>query len=531
VYSVSRVRIEETLLFRENTLLRGEVVSLRALIAEQEKCRQERDAQHGIELERLREIIVGLKRQAFGAKKERWIDDKQGELGVFNEAEVEAKKPEGDEPENEVQVKSFTRTRGKRRPLPENLPREIVPVELPESERFTEDGQPLRIIGKEISEKLVYEPAVMKVIEYHRLRYGVDSGETIKTAPPVPMIVPKGIPTGSLIAAIVTGKYADGLPLYRQEDILSRQGVDIPRCTMARWIIQAHLACVPIWNVLQDRLMASPYVSCDETHTQVLKEKGRRAESKSWMWVRANPSDEKKIALFDYDPHRSGDVAKRLFADYRGFLQADAYGAYNPLEKQEGVVRIGCNMHGRRGFEKAAKEGSQSGRPLANQALAYYHRLYDIEERAKKEGMTWQERHELRQKEARPIWDEFKAWADENSAKVPPKSKIGEAFHYFIGEYEYLIGYLRDGRLEMDNGFTERAIRKFAIGRNNWLFADTEDGANASALFYSFVVTAKLNGVNPYWALRAIFEQVPLAKTIEDYERLADLLLSPAQTA
>lgn len=145
--------------------------------------------------------------------------------------------------------------------------------------------------------------------------------------------------------------------------------------------------------------------------------------------------------------------------------------------------------------------------------------------------MSWPERFELRNAEARPIWDEMKAWADENSAKVPPKSKIGEVFHYFLGEYTYLTGYLQDGRLEVDNGFAERVIRKFAIGRNNWMFSDTEGGANASALFYSFVITAKINDVNPYRALKAIFEQIPLAKTIDDYERLADLLLSPAQAA
>lgn len=492
--------------------------------------------QHASEISRLQEIILSLKRQAFGSKKERFIDNSQLELGVFNEAEAESKKADPEdqsvEPQDEqVQVKGFSRARGKRKPLPENLPREIVEVSLPESERFSADGQPLRVIGKEVSEKLVYEPATMKVIEYHRLRYGVDSGETIKTAPPVPMLIPKGIPTGSLVAAIATGKYADGLPLYRMEEIFARQGVDIPRSSMGRWIIQAHEVCTPIWNILQDRLLASSYVACDETHTQVLKEKGRRAESKSWMWVRTNPSDDQKIALFDYDPHRSGTVAKRLFAEYQGYLQADGYGAYNALEKQHGVTRIGCNMHGRRGFEKAAKEGAQSGKSLAQQALAYYQRLYEIEERAKKEDMSFTERHDLRQKEANPICDEFKAWAEEHSAQVPPKSKVGEAIHYFLNEYQYLIGYLRDGRIEMDNGFTERAIRKFAIGRNNWLFADTEDGANASALFYSFVVTAKLNGVNPYRALRAIFEQVPLAKTAEDYERLANLLLYPAQTA
>jgi transposase len=414
--------------------------------------------------------------------------------------------------------------------LPTHLPREVVTVELPENERFTEDGQPLRVIGKEISEKLVFEPSQMKVIEVHRCKYGVDSGEAIKTAPPIPSIIPKGIATPSLLAALVTAKYADGLPLYRQEDIFSRQGVDIPRCTMARWIVRGSSACMPIWNVLEERLMATPYTSCDETHTQVLKEKNRRAESKSWMWVRATPGAEQKIVLFDYDPSRSGDVAKRLFTDFKGFLQVDGYCGYTPLEKQPGIIRIGCNMHGRRGFEKAAKEGAKNGRPLAEQGLKYYQLLYDIEGRAKESCMSWSERKVLRDAEAGPIWDEMKVWAETNSEKVPPKSKIGEAFHYFLGEFDLLKGYLLDGCLEIDNGFAERMIRKFAIGRNNWMFSDTEGGAHASALFYSFVITAKINGVNPYKALTKLFEKIPLATTIDDFERLADLLLYPEKS-
>jgi transposase len=475
-------------------------------------------------------MILSLKRQAFGPKKERWEEQEQDAL-LFNEAEVESKKAEDDNEDEVVAVQGFERKRGKRKPLPENLPRTIVTVELPESERVSADGTPLKVVGKEVSEKLVYEPARIEVIEYHRLRYGEDSGDPIKTAPPVPAIIPKGIATPSLLSGIVTHKYADGLPLYRQEEMFARIGVELSRNSMARWVVQSAEASMPIWNVLEGWLLASDYVSCDETHTQVLKEKDRKAESKSWMWVRATPNDEKKIVLFDYDPHRSGDVAKRLFAEYCGNLQVDGYAAYNGVEKQEGVKRIGCNMHGRRGFEDAFKNGAKTGRSLAEQALKYYQRLYDIEDEAKEKGMSWPERFEFRNARAAPIWDEMKAWAEENSKKVPPKSKIGEAFGYFLGEYEYLRAYLSDGKIEMDNGFVERAIRKFAIGRNNWLFADTEDGANASAMFYSLIVTAKLNGVNPYVALKQIFERLPTAKTIEDYEALANLLLSPAALA
>lgn len=500
---------------------------------------QERIAFYEEESLRLHEIIRGLQKRAFGPKKERWESQEQGCL-VFNEAETLAAAGQPVEAEaaldadgvagaedEEVEVSGFKRKRGKRKSLPEHLPREVVIVELPESERKSAEGEPLKVIGKEVTEKLFYEPAKLKVFEYHHLRYGLDSGEPVKTAPPVPQIIPKGIPTASLLSAVVVAKYGDGLPLYRQEEIFSRQGVHIPRCTIARWIIRCSEAGMPVWNVLEDRLLASPYVSCDETHTQVLKEKGRSAESKSWMWIRATPSEQQKIVLFDYDPHRSGDVAKRLLADFQGFLQCDGYVAYDALEKKPGIVRIGCNMHGRRRYYEAADHGAKPGQTLAAQGVKYYERLYKIEEKAKEMSLSWADRKLLRDQEARPIWEEMKIWAETNSPKVPPKSKLGGAFHYFLAEYRYLTAYLQDGMLEMDNGFAERSIRKFAIGRNGWLFSDSEDGAHASALLYSFVVTAKVNGLNPYDRITRLFDQLPYAKTLEDYEKLADLLVSP----
>lgn len=507
-------------IFTENEELKSAVTGLELALAQE----KERNRFYEAETERLREMLIKFKKQAYGPRSERWESEEQALL--FNEAENLVKNPEDDEARDEarVNVGGFTRKRGKRKPLPTHLPREIVVVELPEAERFDELGNPLKVVGKEVSEKFSYEPPKMKVTEYHRLRYGVDAGEPVKTAPPVPSVIPKGIVTPSLLAAIVTGKYADGLPLYRQEEIFKRLGVDLSRTSMARWIIQAAGLARPIWNILEERLMESSYLVCDETHTQVLKEEGRKAQTKSWMWVRTNPCDLAKIILFDYDPHRSGEVAKRLFTDYRGTLQCDGYGAYNILEKEPGLIRIGCNMHGRRGF-KTAHDGSSKSKKFATVGLKFYRALYDIEEEAKKKQCSFTERHALRLSTAVPIWKEFKEWADSVYPKVPRKSSIGEALHYFINEYDYLTGYLKDGRLEIDNGFAERIIRKFAIGRNNWLFSDTPEGAEASSLFYSFVITAKLNGVNPYQALKKIFELIPLAKTVEDFERLANILL------
>jgi transposase len=522
------VTLPDTLsLFSELMELKNEYAGLKLLMDR----KNEQELLYQGEIEWLKEQLLRLQRDKFGPRKERWQSEEQNVL-LFNEAEVEAAKPDDDcleDSDPTITVESFARKRGKRKALPSHLPREIVNVELPADERFDAEGRPLKVVGKQVSEKFVFEPAVMKVIEYHRFRYGVDAGEPIKTALPVPMIIPKGIVTPSLLSDIVTKKYADGLPLYRQEEIWQRQDVHLSRSSMGRWIVQAATACIPVWNVLEEWLLIDPYVSCDETHTQVLKEKDRKPENKSWMWVRATPGRANPIVLFDYDPHRSGEVAKRLLADYRGFLQADAYGAYNPIEKQDGVTRIGCNMHGRRGFSDADK-GAKAGRSLAAVMLKYYDQLYDIEEKAKQQGLSWPERKILRDREAAPIWDEMKIWSEKTITQVPNKSLIGQALGYFVEQYDLLRGYLQDGMLEMDNGFAERAIRKFAIGRNNWMFSDTPEGAHASALFYSFVVTAKLNGVNPYQALKTIFEKIPTASSVEDYEALANLLLSPEKS-
>ena len=508
-------------LFSENELLKAENTGLRDrlnLSEEQNKHLKE-------EFEKLQETLRELKRQIFGKKSERWQSEEQI-LFIFDEIEVESKKPDvdSDETEAEVEVKGYKKKRGKRKPLPEHLEREIVKVELPPEEQFAEDGTPLKVLGYELSEKLDYEPAKTKVIQYQRAKYGVDSGDYITTAPPVPSIIPKGMAMPGLLAAIAVAKFADGLPLYRQEEIFKRQDIELNRTTMARWMVEVAKALQPIWNVLSDRVKESFYVSCDETRTQVLKEKGRTAESQSWMWVRSTPYGENKIVLFDYSPSRSGDVAVEILEGFKGFLQVDGYGGYNKLSKQDGVTRIGCSMHARRYFEKAHKVGAKSGKTLAEVALGYYKKLFELEENLREKPPD--ERYRLRLEEAKPIWDEFKEWADKNQAKVPPTSKIGKAFTYFSSEYEHLLGYLMDGRLEIDSGFVERCIRKFAIGRNNWMFSDSEAGVEASAILYSLVITAKINGVNPYRALKYIFTEIPKAQTLGEIENLADIIIA-----
>jgi len=473
----------------------------------------------------LTEQLRTLKRHQYGSKSERWESQEQLK---FNEAEVEARSPIPEKEDRVVEVRGHVKkVRGHRKPLPENLPREIIKVELPESEQITEQGEKLKVIGWEISEKLKYEPAQISVVEYHRAKYGVDSGDYEKTAPPIPSVIPKGIATPELLAAIVVGKYADGLPLYRLEEIFERQGVELSRTTMSRWMVQVASALMPLRNIFSDRMMSSYAISCDETSVQVLKENGRKAEDKSWMIVRATPCDKQKIILFDYSISRSGETMKNLFAGYEGRLLCDGLEVYSPLES-ESLFRFGCHMHARRKFEQAANDGAKSGKTIAAQVMDIYTKLYDFEEKCC--DYSADKKVNARQEHQKPLLEKIKNMADDHLGKIPDKSKLGQAFRYYLNEYTYLTRYLNDGRMEPDNGFTERAIRKFAIGRNNWLFSDTPDGAEASSLLYSLVVSAKLNGVNPYKALTKILTETPLAQSYEDFERLADLILTPETT-
>lgn len=477
----------------------------------------------------LKEQIAELKRNRFGKRSEGYETSEQ--VCLFNEAEIESQRPDPTDEEegevvSEVKVQGHTKKiRGHRRPLPENLAREVVKIELPKEEQFDEGGNALKIIGWETSEKLKYEPGKITVIQYQRAKYGVDQGDYVKTAPPVASIIPKGNATPELLAAIVVAKYADGLPLYRMEDFFKRHDIEISRQTMARWVIQVAQAAQPVFNVLSNRWINSFYVALDETKVQVLKESGRKAESDSWMIVRSTPFGEKRVILFDYRVSRGSDTMNKLLEGFKGFMQVDGLNSYDEAARDADVTRLGCGMHSRRRFEKAFVTGAKLGKGLGEVGLKHFKELYDLEEELRDKSI--EERYRIRLEKAKPIWETMQAWAEKKKGKVPKQSQIGGAFSYLLNEYEFLTNYLLDGRLEIDNGFTERAIRKFAIGRNNWLFSDTEDGANASALLYSLVVTAKINGVNPYKALVQLFTQLPLAKTDEDYTRLADLILAP----
>ncbi len=486
----------------------------------------------------LEEQIRVLKKAIFGSKSEKHRPD-EGEGGaqlhLFNEAEalVEEKKEEVP-----VVVPEHARQRPRRKPLPENLPRIEVIEDIEESEKVCACGAKLSRIGEDISEKLDIIPAKIQVIRTIRPKYacksceGVESdGPTVKIAPPPAQIIPKGIATPGLLAHVAVSKYADALPLYRQEKIFERIGVDISRSTMAGWMVMVAQGSKPVIDLLYSGLHSGPLINVDETPVQVLNEPGRANTTKSYMWVfRGGPPD-KPVVLFKYSETRSGEVPRDVLAGYSGYCQTDAFSGYDGLEAAHpGIMLVGCFAHVRRNFVKVidARGKAAKDKPgSAEVALKYIGQLYKIEKFARERELAPDGIVSLRKEKAVPVLEEFKAWMDKRLSQTPPKGLLGQALSYAITRWHKLIRYTENGYITPDNNAAENALRPFVVGRKNWLFAGHPNGAHAAATLYSLIETAKACGLDPYQYFRFLFSKLPYAQTEQDYRALLPQNLTP----
>jgi len=450
---------------------------------------------------------------------------------LFDEAEVD-NEIENDEVlsllnEDDDSTTVVAHTRKKktgRKPLPKSLVRVDDVHELAEQDRICEhDGKILNEIGDVISEQLDIIPAKIQVIRHIRKKYACDCGKCIRTAPLPKQPIPKSLASPGLLAHITISKYQDALPLYRQEQILQRIGIDIPRATLANWMIQTGNLVQPVINLLRDRLLTYDILHMDETTVQVLDEPNKKAQSKSYLWVQRGGPPNKPVILFDYDASRSQAVPLRLLEGFRGTIQTDGYAGYNAVVNQNNLTHLGCWAHARRKFSEAVKaqgKGKNKNKKTgkAQRGLAFIQKLYKIEKALSNLGA--EERFTQRQQQSQPVLDKIKHWLDENLLNVPPKSAVGNALHYLNNEWDKLIRYTNDGRYLMDNNLAENAIRPFVIGRKNWLFSQSVKGVNASANLYSLIETAKANGLEPYAYLRVLFAELPKATTVDEIEAL-----------
>lgn len=514
---------EQTMEF-DLSKLPDDAAALKKIIAFQQE-------KYGERIDYLEQMVSLLQKQIFGSKSEKHVLPDHNQLQLFDS--IEAPEPDRQASDDKIVIPSHTRKKKGRKPLPPDLPRVEVIHDISEEEKQCACGASLSCIGQDVSEKLDYVPAKLQVIRHIRLKYackgceGVDDdGPTVKIAPVPVQLLPKSIASEGLIAHLIVSKFADGLPLYRQQKIFGRLGIELSRATMANWVVKASQQCQPIIEHLQDEIRSGPLINVDETPYQVLNEPGRRNTSKSYMWVFKGGSENRPALLYQYHPTRSGDVALDFLGDYQGYVQSDAFAGYEHLSEKKAITHVGCWAHARRYFVDVikAKKKNRSKRiqpkSLADEALEFISRLYLIEQEAKAKNLEPHEIYLLRQERSKPVLESFKTWLDAKQQITPPKGLLGKAISYALNHWEKLIVYIEDGRLRPDNNAAENAIRPFVVGRKNWLFAGHPNGAEAGATFYSLVETAKANGLEPYNYLRYIFENLPLAQTAQNYKNL-----------
>ena len=503
--------------------------NVETLLRENAELRRE-NAQLVKRLDILAEQLAWIKQRFFSRSSEALSEKDKRQLRLFDEAE--SSEPEAAQAENSqelIRVAEHTRVRAKRRPLPEALPRDEVVIDIPEDQKRCLCGAELVRIGEETSEKLDVIPPQLRVIRTVRPKYACHSCEgsgdeekpAVRIAPMPPAVIDKGIASAGLLAYIVTSKFCDSLPLYRQEKQFQRIGVELSRRTMADWMIAASEACAPLMKILEGRLRSGPILQLDETTVQVMEEPGRANTTLSYMWVARGGTQKAPVILFHYAPSRSAEVAKEILGKYQGYLQTDGYEAYDRVcETAAGVVHVGCWAHVRRKFFEAQKSSKKAG--SAEMALSIIGKLY----RAETEREVHKDPQEFaaaRRRLANPILVDFRSWRERRASQVPPETLLGKAVGYALKQWPKLIHYLDHPALTPDTNACENAIRPFVVGRKNWLFSGSPRGATASAMLYSLIETAKANGHEPYWYLRKLFEGLPAAHTETELLSLAPL--------
>jgi transposase len=503
---------------RQSQLLKSELVLVRT----------ERDL--------LKERLNKFMRKIFAAKSE--VSSQSQKDMFFNEAEalgVQAQ-PAAQEEDGEdegIDVPAHKRAKRGRKPLDPALPRHVVRHELPESERMCpHDGSPLKEIGVEASEQLDIIPQQVRVIRHERVKYACPCCDgALRLASKPAQVIPKGLFSEGLLAWVITSKYCDGLPLYRQAALLGRfGGSDLSRNTMAASVVRVGQAVQPIINLLRDHLLDAPLTYGDETQIQVLKEPGKSAQSKSYMWAQMTQGSGPDgtgppIRLFAYSPWRSTQAAQVLYAGMRGgtVLMTDGYAVYDQISKANQLVHLACWAHCRRDFNDALQalpKHARTADQLAAQFIDLIGKLYAVEAKARERELGVQELLEQRQLHSVPVLEQIEALLLANLHSVLPGSLLGKALHYLSSQWSKLSLYVTHGAYPIDNNACENSIRPFVIGRKNWLFSDTVAGANASANLYSLMQTCAVNAVNGYKYLRALLVALPKAQTADDYEAL-----------
>jgi len=467
----------------------------------------------------------------FGRSAEQLLaDEKQPPLfaGESDTSDDETKTRE----ETFSQIQAHKRKKPGRKPLDSKLRREEKIIDIPEREKICACGAHLTKISEETSEKLHIIPPRIYVEKTVRPKYacrrcegtGDEGKPTVRVAPVEPSLIPRSIVSPSLLSTIITQKFEDHLPYYRQEKQFERIGVTISRQDMSNWQQQAYEKLAPLFSLLKETVKSGPVIQMDETTVQVMGEEGRDDTQKSYMWLARGGPPGKPVVLYEYRETRGAYHAKTFLSGYSGYLQTDGYEGYDAAVKGvSGIIHVGCFAHARRKFFEAArvKTDKKSAKPLsAHEGINYIRKLYLIEDELR--SRTMDEAAFLSERKARagPVLEKFKRWLFRRSEEVPPTLLLGKALHYSLAQWDKMTAYLESPYLTPDNNACENAIRPFVLGRKNWLFCKSPEGAESSCGMYSLIETAKQNDLVPFQYLMALFEKSPLVILNNDWQKL-----------
>jgi len=446
-----------------------------------------------------------LKRQLFGRKSET-MDPNQRLLfaDLFEKLQQQLEQRPGSEsPASasssapKVPAANRPSRRNGRVPLPAALPR--VPEYLDPDPRLIEN---MRCIGEDITEILEYIPAGFYVRQIIRRKYAPRGGQgSVVMAPLPPLPIEKGRPGPGVLAYLITSKYCEHLPLYRLEQIFARHGLQIPRTTQCDWVRDSADLLEAIALAMKRRILASGHLFTDDTYIPI-QDKSRTQVREGYLWPYLDRAHD---VYFDYTTTRSHEGPERMLQGYRGYVQADAFHGYDNLYGEGKATEVGCWGHARRKFDEA----KQTDPLRANQMLALIAQLYVVEDQAQAEHRDAEGVKALRQKFSKPILDnQIKPLLDVWSLEVLPKSPIGKAVTYALNQWEALNRYLENGILCIDNSLSERIIKLVALGRKNWLFSGSDEGARWAAILYSLIASCKLCGIDPFLYLRDVLERI-----------------------
>ena len=449
------------------------------------------------QVEKLTLELNTLKRLIFGQKRERFVpeqQDNQLSLLVMHGVSSPAVK------EQISYIRRKPQKKQKKHPL-----RQSIPAHIPRHDivvKPDEDVSGMKKIGEEVTEELEIEPPKLYVNRYIRPKYARPRDEGIIIAPLPSRPIEKGIAGPGLIAYTLISKYVDHIPLYRQIQQHKRQGVIIAESTINGWKYGGCELIIPLVHRIRAQVLSSSYLMVDETPIRVLDPGLKGKTHKGYYWVYYDPLGGQ--VFFDYQKGRGRDGPKKHLKNFAGFLQTDAYKAYDAFASRKEVTLVGCMAHARRYFFEAQKNDSDR----AEWMLLRLQQLYKIERYARDNQLSFDQRYEERQKDAVPIMKEIKTWLDEQVYAVLPRSAIGKAFQYMLNQWPRLENYLLDGRLEIDNNLVENAIRPIALGRKNYLFAGSHHGAEQAAAIYTLVANARLQQVEPFVYLKDVINRI-----------------------